>query len=80
MTEGSSCAAELLFCTSTAIEHWQIHLCQQLMMQSTCLQVFSCPEDKIIFDVGHQAYPHKILTNRRSRMSTIRQTGGLSGG
>lgn len=42
-------------------------------------KVFSCPDDKIIFDVGHQAYPHKILTNRRSQMSTIRQTGGLSG-
>jgi 1-deoxy-D-xylulose-5-phosphate synthase len=42
-------------------------------------RVFNCPEDKIIFDVGHQAYVHKILTNRRDRMSTIRQTGGLSG-
>jgi len=42
-------------------------------------RVFNSPEDKIIFDVGHQAYVHKILTNRRSRMSTIRQTGGLSG-
>lgn len=42
-------------------------------------RVFSCPEDKIIFDVGHQAYPHKILTNRRDRMTTIRQSGGLSG-
>ena len=43
------------------------------------MQVFNSPEDKIIYDVGHQAYVHKILTNRRSRMSTIRQTGGLSG-
>mmetsp|Transcript_14284 Transcript_14284/g.43141 ORF Transcript_14284/g.43141 Transcript_14284/m.43141 type:complete len:730 (-) Transcript_14284:461-2650(-) len=42
-------------------------------------KVFNCPEDKIIFDVGHQAYPHKILTNRRDRMTTIRQSGGLSG-
>ena len=41
--------------------------------------VFDTPEDKIIFDVGHQAYPHKILTGRRDRMSTIRQQGGLSG-
>eukprot|EP00854_Cymbomonas_tetramitiformis_P013123 gene13123-15495_t len=41
--------------------------------------VFDTPEDKIIFDVGHQCYPHKILTGRRSRMSTIRQGGGLSG-
>ncbi|KAK9812914.1 hypothetical protein WJX72_005743 [[Myrmecia] bisecta] len=41
--------------------------------------VFNCPEDKIIWDVGHQAYPHKILTGRRDRMHTIRQSGGLSG-
>ncbi|KAK4761442.1 hypothetical protein SAY87_029326 [Trapa incisa] len=42
-------------------------------------QVFNTPEDKIIWDVGHQAYPHKILTGRRSRMHTIRKTSGLSG-
>ncbi|XP_057962086.1 probable 1-deoxy-D-xylulose-5-phosphate synthase 2, chloroplastic [Malania oleifera] len=41
--------------------------------------VFSAPEDKIIWDVGHQAYPHKILTGRRSRMHTIRKTSGLAG-
>jgi hypothetical protein len=41
--------------------------------------VFNTPEDKIIWDVGHQAYIHKILTGRRSKMSTIRQQGGLSG-
>uniref|UniRef100_J3MJ51 1-deoxy-D-xylulose-5-phosphate synthase n=1 Tax=Oryza brachyantha TaxID=4533 RepID=J3MJ51_ORYBR len=41
--------------------------------------VFDTPEDKIIWDVGHQAYPHKILTGRRSRMNTIRQTSGLAG-
>ncbi|KAJ1701155.1 hypothetical protein LUZ63_000934 [Rhynchospora breviuscula] len=40
---------------------------------------FNTPEDKIIWDVGHQAYPHKILTGRRSRMHTIRQTSGLAG-
>jgi len=40
--------------------------------------VYSCPEDRIIWDVGHQAYPHKILTGRRKGMATIRQTGGLS--
>lgn len=42
--------------------------------------VFNTPEDKIIWDVGHQAYIHKMLTGRRSRMHTIRQQGGLSGG
>ncbi|GJN24785.1 hypothetical protein PR202_gb12548 [Eleusine coracana subsp. coracana] len=41
--------------------------------------VFDTPEDKIIWDVGHQAYPHKILTGRRARMHTIRQTSGLAG-
>jgi 1-deoxy-D-xylulose-5-phosphate synthase len=41
--------------------------------------VFDCPEDKIVWDVGHQAYGHKILTGRRSQMKTIRQRPGLSG-
>ncbi|KAL8223004.1 hypothetical protein R6Q57_020403 [Mikania cordata] len=41
--------------------------------------IFNTPDDKIIWDVGHQAYPHKILTGRRSRMKTIRQTCGLAG-
>ncbi|KAK7309588.1 hypothetical protein RJT34_06439 [Clitoria ternatea] len=41
--------------------------------------VFNPPEDKIIWDVGHQAYPHKILTGRRPRMHTIRKTSGLAG-
>ncbi|CAL5326751.1 unnamed protein product [Camellia sinensis] len=41
--------------------------------------VFNTPEDKIIWDVGHQAYPHKILTGRRSKMHTIRKTSGLAG-
>jgi 1-deoxy-D-xylulose-5-phosphate synthase len=41
--------------------------------------VFDTPNDRLIWDVGHQAYPHKILTGRRSRIRTIRQGGGLSG-
>ncbi len=41
--------------------------------------VFDTPYDKLIWDVGHQAYPHKILTGRRDRMRTLRQGGGLSG-
>jgi 1-deoxy-D-xylulose-5-phosphate synthase len=40
--------------------------------------VFNTPEDKLVWDVGHQAYPHKILTGRRERMSTIRKKDGLS--
>ncbi|MBI1621978.1 1-deoxy-D-xylulose-5-phosphate synthase [Aquamicrobium zhengzhouense] len=41
--------------------------------------VFNTPDDRIIWDVGHQAYPHKILTGRRDRIRTLRQEGGLSG-
>jgi 1-deoxy-D-xylulose-5-phosphate synthase len=41
--------------------------------------VFDTPEDRLIWDVGHQAYPHKILTGRRDRIRTLRQGGGLSG-
>ena len=41
--------------------------------------VFDTPDDRLIWDVGHQAYPHKILTGRRDRIRTIRQGGGLSG-
>src|SRR5947209_12668596 len=41
--------------------------------------VFDTPRDKVLWDVGHQAYPHKILTGRRDRIRTLRQGGGLSG-
>lgn len=41
--------------------------------------VFNTPSDRVIWDVGHQAYPHKILTERRDRIRTLRQGGGLSG-
>jgi len=41
--------------------------------------VFNTPKDKLIWDVGHQSYPHKILTGRKSKIRTIRQGGGLSG-
>ena len=41
--------------------------------------IFDTPNDKLIWDVGHQAYPHKIVTGRRSRIRTLRQEGGLSG-
>lgn len=41
--------------------------------------VFNTPEDRIVWDVGHQTYPHKILTGRRDRMPTLRQQDGLSG-
>lgn len=41
--------------------------------------VFDTPEDRLVWDVGHQSYPHKILTGRRDRMNTLRQWGGISG-
>ncbi|MCW2391675.1 1-deoxy-D-xylulose-5-phosphate synthase [Sphingobium sp. B11D3A] len=41
--------------------------------------VFNTPDDKLVWDVGHQCYPHKILTDRRDRIRTLRQGGGLSG-
>ena len=40
--------------------------------------VFATPEDRIVWDVGHQAYPHKVLTGRRSRLQSIKQAGGLA--
>lgn len=42
-------------------------------------RVFECPKDKIIWDVGHQSYAHKLITGRREQFSTLRQYGGLSG-
>ncbi|MBU7572147.1 MAG: 1-deoxy-D-xylulose-5-phosphate synthase [Hydrogenophaga sp.] len=41
--------------------------------------VFNTPDDRLVWDVGHQTYPHKILTGRRDRMGTLRQFGGISG-
>ena len=41
--------------------------------------LFDTPRDRLIWDVSHQAYPHKILTGRRNRIRTLRQPGGLSG-
>ena len=41
--------------------------------------VFNTPEDRLVWDVGHQTYPHKILTGRRDQMKTLRQLNGISG-
>src|SRR6187200_2360515 len=41
--------------------------------------VFDTPRDRLVWDVGHQTYPHKILTGRRDRMHSLRQLGGISG-
>jgi 1-deoxy-D-xylulose-5-phosphate synthase len=42
-------------------------------------RVFNTPHDRLVWDVGHQTYPHKILTGRRDRMGSLRQFGGISG-
>jgi len=60
---GGHFASNLGACELTVALHW----------------AFNTPADRIVFDVGHQSYPHKILTGRRERMSTIRKAGGLSG-
>jgi 1-deoxy-D-xylulose-5-phosphate synthase len=41
--------------------------------------VFDTPHDRLVWDVGHQTYPHKMLTGRRDRMRTLRQLGGIGG-
>ena len=41
--------------------------------------VFNTPKDKLVWDVGHQCYPHKIITGRKDRIKTLRKGGGLSG-
>ena len=42
-------------------------------------KVYDTPRDKVIWDIGHQAYPHKLLTGRRDAFPTLRQSGGISG-
>ena len=59
-----------------------VHLAPNLGVVELSLalhRVFSTPEDKIVFDVGHQSYIHKIITGRREQFPTLRQYGGLSG-
>ena len=66
----------------SVISHTGGHLAPNLGVVELTLashKVFDTPEDKIIFDVGHQAYIHKIITGRREQFPTLRQYGGLSG-
>jgi 1-deoxy-D-xylulose-5-phosphate synthase len=75
-------ADELRFETIDAVSKTGGHLGAGLgVIELTCAlhYVFDTPHDKLIWDVGHQAYPHKILTGRRDRIRSIRQPGGLSG-
>jgi 1-deoxy-D-xylulose-5-phosphate synthase len=82
LTEIKQIADELRFETISAVSQTGGHLGAGLgVVEITCAlhYVFDTPHDKVIWDVGHQAYPHKILTGRRDKMSTIRQAGGISG-
>jgi len=75
-------AAELRMATIDAVSKTGGHLGAGLGVVELTVAlhyVFRTPEDRLIWDVGHQAYPHKILTGRRDRIETLRQKGGLSG-
>ena len=75
-------AAELRTATIDAVSKTGGHLGAGLGVVELTVAlhyVFQTPHDRLIWDVGHQAYPHKILTGRRERIETLRQKGGLSG-
>lgn len=75
-------ADELRAETIRAVSHTGGHLGAGLgvvELTAAIHYVFNTPEDRLIWDVGHQCYPHKILTGRRGRIDTLRQPGGLSG-
>ena len=75
-------AAELRTATINAVSKTGGHLGAGLGVVELTVAlhyVFQTPHDRLIWDVGHQAYPHKILTGRRDRIETLRQKGGLSG-
>jgi 1-deoxy-D-xylulose-5-phosphate synthase len=77
-----SLAAELRAETISAVSETGGHLGAGLGVVELTVAlhaVFDTPRDKIVWDVGHQCYPHKILTERRDRIRTLRQKGGLSG-
>lgn len=82
MAELSQLASEIReFMVNTVSGHGG-HLASSLgtvELTLALLQVFSVPEDKIVWDVGHQAYAYKILTGRRERFATLRQLGGITG-
>lgn len=66
----------------TTVSHTGGHLASNLGAVEITLALhreLDCPEDKLIFDVGHQAYTHKLLTGRYERFGTLRQQGGISG-
>ncbi len=81
-TELTQLAAELRAETISAVSETGGHLGAGLGVVELTVAlhaIFDTPKDKLIWDVGHQCYPHKILTGRRDRIRTLRQRGGLSG-
>lgn len=81
-TELKRLTAELRWATLDAVSKTGGHLGASLgviELTAALHYVFDTPHDRLIWDVSHQAYPHKILTGRRGMMGTLRQSGGLSG-
>ena len=75
-------AEEMRQCIIDTVQKNGGHLASNLGVVELTLalhRVFDCPKDKILFDVGHQCYAHKLLTGRYDKFSTLRQTDGLSG-
>lgn len=75
-------AAELRACLLDNVSKTGGHLSSNLGTVELTVAlhyVFNTPQDRLVWDVGHQTYPHKILTGRRERMASLRQLGGLSG-
>jgi 1-deoxy-D-xylulose-5-phosphate synthase len=82
ITQLKQLADELRLATIKAVSQTGGHLGAGLGVVEITIAlhyVFNTPDDKLIWDVGHQAYPHKILTGRKERITTIRQPNGLSG-
>jgi len=82
LAEIKQLADELRLETINSVSQTGGHLGAGLgVIELTCAvhYVFDTPNDRLIWDVGHQAYPHKILTGRKDKITTIRQAGGLSG-
>ncbi|MEY4974828.1 MAG: 1-deoxy-D-xylulose-5-phosphate synthase, partial [Pseudomonadota bacterium] len=78
----SQLAAELRQCVLDNVSRTGGHLSSNLGTVELTVAlhyVFNTPDDRLVWDVGHQTYPHKILTGRRERMPSLRQLGGLSG-
>jgi 1-deoxy-D-xylulose-5-phosphate synthase len=75
-------AAELRAFLVDSVSHTGGHLASNLGTVELTLAlhyVFDTPRDRIVWDVGHQTYPHKILTGRRAAMAGLRQAGGIAG-